>query len=216
MDMSEIEKIKLRLIQNGWNGKKRKEGVAVLEDMEIYGFYVFPLGRIFLEQFGGIKIDGTKYSDEPTNQLQSLRSHIQICKQLKLDEISFLEALQMKKDELLIPIGKEDRYWDISHIYWGESGKVYYSCEDYVGTIAPNLFSYFAQVLGFEKQPRRSDRQEEVFVDYGWYEEIENRIDNGSYTFYAQKRFAQNMGKPNPLIAHDEFTKWLLTISESE
>ncbi len=216
MDISEIEKVKLCLIQNGWNGKKRREGITVLEDMKIFGFYAFPLGQLFLERFGGMKIDGAKCSAEFIKHSQTLRYYIQICKQLKLDQIAFLEALQIKKNELMIPIGKEDRYWDISYIYWGESGKVYYSCEDFVGIIAPNLFSYFAQIFGFEKQPQRDARQEEAFVDYDWYEEIENKIDKGDYVFYAQKRFTQNMGQPNPITTSDEFIKWLITISEDE
>ena len=46
------EKVKQALAQCGWNGSKRQEGIEALEQLDLFGFYLFPAARIFVEQFG--------------------------------------------------------------------------------------------------------------------------------------------------------------------
>lgn len=213
MDIPITSKVMCCLAHNGWNGSKREEGRKILEDIAIFGLYAFPAGQIFLEQFGGLKIIGGKHPEWQSRLPQDFQYCIRIPSSIELCRIGFWEVVQQSKDELIIPIAREHRYWDTLDIYWGESGKVYYSCEDYVGNMASNLVSYFAQVFGFEKSLNKSEWCEESFVDYARYEEIENQVNQGCYVSYAQKRFAQTGGVPNPITASDEFTKWLLSIT---
>jgi hypothetical protein len=45
------EQVKQALAWCGWNGSRRQEGVEALEQLDLFGFYLFPAARIFVEQF---------------------------------------------------------------------------------------------------------------------------------------------------------------------
>ena len=212
MDIPIMSKLKCCFAHNKWTGDKRKEGLEMKEDIELFGLYVFPAGRTFLERFGGLKIIGGEHREWLPMKPRDFQYHIWSSYQLDIYTIGWWEALQQEKNELLVPIATERRYWDDLEIYWGESGKVYYMCGDYIGIRAQNLTSFFAQVFELEENLERSEWCEEIFAEYDWCDEIAEQVNQAKYVTYAQKRFAQNEGIPDPVMATDAFTQWLLSL----
>lgn len=211
------DKVKFCLSLNGWNSAIRTDGLKAINDMSIFGHYIFPAGEAFLKQFGGMSIKGMKFPPwfpQETTEINSYDYHIDITKEVDIWDISFLEILQTKKNELLIPIASEDRIWTIPNIYLSETGKVYYCSEGQIGVEAPDLLSYFAQIFGFVERLKPENRLEETFSEYDLLDNIEKDIDQGTYMLYAQRRFAKNIDVENAKIANDNFTKWLLSISK--
>ncbi len=211
------DKVKFCLYLNGWNSAIREDGLKAIDDMSIFGHYIFPAGEAFLKQFGGMSIKGMKFPPwfpKGTTEISSYDYYIDITKEVDIWEISFLEILQTKKNELLIPIASEERIWTIPNLYLSETGKVYSCSEGQIGVEAPNLLSYFAQIFGFVERLSPENRHEKIFSEYDLLDNIEKDIDQGVYMLYAQRRFAKNVGVENAKIADDSFTKWLLSISE--
>ena len=216
MNISTQDKVMYCLWLNGWKNKARNAGTKVLQDFEIFEYYVFPVARKFLTQFAGLTINGTRNPvwQNGIPKEQQYKYQVNITKEVDITDIAISEALQIKKDELLIPIAWEDRFWVMPTLYLSETGKVYYSYEGNIGIEANNLCSYFAQVFGFEPKLRSEDKKEEVFADYEQISQIEDDLNQGNYISYAQKRFSRNGGVPNPLTADDDFTKTFLATTD--
>lgn len=213
MDIGVQDKVLYSLLLNGWENKVQHTGIKVLEDFRIFDYYVFPAARNFFLQFAGLTINGMKNPawGKGLPREKQYKYQVDIAEEVDIADIAISEALQIKKDELLVPFAWEDRFWVAPTLYLSETGKVYYSYEGYVGVEANNLMSYFAQVFGFEMRLREEDKKEEVFADYELISQIEDHLDQGDYISYAKKRFSKNGGAPNPLTANDDFTKTFLT-----
>lgn len=216
MDISVQDKVLYSLLLNGWENKAQHTGVKVLEDFEVFDYYVFPTARNFFLQFAGLTLNGMRNPiwGQGIPREQHYKYQADIIDEVDVTEIAISEALQIKKDELLVPIAWEDRFWVMPTLYLSETGIVYYFYEDYIGVEANNLYSYFAQVFGFEIKLSVEDKKEEVFADYELISQIEDALNQGTYISYAQKRFSRNGGMPNPLTADDDFTKTFLTAAD--
>lgn len=68
-----------------------------MEDIELFGLYVFPAGRTFLEYFGGLKIIGGEHREWLPMKPRDFQYHIWSSYQLDIYTIGWWEALQQKK-----------------------------------------------------------------------------------------------------------------------
>ena len=215
------EKVKQALAQCGWNGSKRQEGVEALELMDLFGFYLFPAARIFVEQFGGMWMKGgflpPRSDRKKTLTLIGWRTpdhELAYCESWFLPTV---EVIQLQRKELLLAIGNVDhgdRYWSSELIYWSENGKVYGETEGQFEEIAPNLFDFFAQFFGLkeEYQPFLDWNPDKNYEDYALADKIEAEMNQETYASYAQKRFAKNGDVPDPIESQDAFTQWMLSM----
>ena len=207
------DKVKYCLSLFGWTGEKRAEAQSVFQDMEHYNYYIFPAARIFLERFAGLQIE---------YELRALSKPTELYPNIFTDsfdecDFAFVEALQIFKNELLIPVVRTGEM----DILLGESGMVHYwNCDDTTGIFPEDLFSVLSSmVFSLEKDiwfcTTLEDRQEVSWWDQGLMDDIEAQVNEGTYVSYAQKRFAKNNNVPNPLVGKDPFTQWLLTLDQS-
>ena len=207
------DKVKYCLSLFGWTGEKRAEAQSVFQDMEHYNYYIFPAARIFLERFAGLQIE---------YELRALSKPTELYPNIFTDsfdecDFAFVEALQIFKNELLIPVVRTGEM----DILLGESGMVHYwNCDDTTGIFPEDLFSVLSSmVFSLEKdiwfRTTPEDRQEVSWWDGDLMDDIEAQVNEGTYVPYAQKRFAKNNGVPNPLVGKDPFTQWLLTLDQS-
>lgn len=97
MDIPIMSKLKCCFAHNKWTGDKRKEGLEMMEDIELLGLYVFPAGRTFLERFGGLKIIGGEHREWLPMKPRDFQYHIWSSYQLDIYTIGWWEALQQKK-----------------------------------------------------------------------------------------------------------------------
>lgn len=200
------DKVKYCLSLFGWTGEKRPQAEQIFQDMAQFHYYIFPAGRIFIERFGGLQIKNTvedlvfpyKYSFD-------------------IEDFVFCEALQIFKNELLIPIVSLD---DEMYIFLGESGRVHYWVSDVTGILPDNMFSVLASLVFFLEKYTfvwmipEGEGQKTLWWDQNIMDCIENEFYNGTYVTYAQKRFAKNGGVPNPMTGKDAFTQWLFSLDE--
>ena len=207
------DKVKYCLSLFGWTGEKRAEAQSVFQDMEHYNYYIFPAARIFLERFAGLRIE---------YELRALSKPTELYPNIFTDsfdecDFSFVEGLQIFKNELLVPVMKT---WDM-YILLGESGRVHYwNCDNTTGILREDLFSvFYSRLFLLERsiwfRTTKKDRQEVSWWDDDLMGDIEAQVNEGTYVSYAQKRFAKNNGVPNPLVGKDPFTQWLLTLDQS-
>lgn len=215
------ERVKQALARCGWNGSKRQEGVEALEQLDLFSYYLFPAARIFVEQFGGMRMRGAFFP--PRSEVE--KTLILIGWRTPDNEPAYceswflptVEVIQLQRDELLIEIGcveHGNRYWSSELIYWSENGKVYGETEGQFEEIAPNLFDFFAQFFGLkeEYQPFLDWNPDKNYEDYDLSDKIEAEMNQETYVSYARKRFAKNGGVPNPITAQDSFTQWMLSM----
>lgn len=215
------EKVKQALAQCGWNGSKRQEGIEALEQLDLFGFYLFPAARIFVEQFGGMQMKGAFLPPRSdVKKEMTLIGWRTPANELAYCEPWFLptvEVIQLQRDELLIEIGNVDhgdRYWSSELIYWSENGKVYGETEGQFEEIAPNLFDFFAQFFGLKEEyrPYLDWNPDKNYEDYALADKIEAEMNQETYVSYAQKRFVKNGDVPDPIESQDAFTQWMLSM----
>ena len=210
LNYSVEDKVKYCLSLFGWTGEKRPKAKSVFQDMEHYNYYIFPAARIFLERFAGLQIE----YEFPTLGQSTERFPNTFTDSFDECDFAFVEALQIFKNELLIPVVRTGEM----DILLGESGRVHYwNCDDTTGIFPEDLFSVLSSmVFSLEKdiwfRTTPEDRQEVSWWDQGLMDDIEAQVNEGTYVPYALKRFAQNNGVPNPLVGKDPFTQWLLTL----
>lgn len=196
------DKVKYCLSLFGWTGENRPEAEQIIQNMEQLKYYIFPAAYIFLNRFAGLRIS---YSADGFK--------IPFVNTFDIYDFCFCEALQAFKDELLVPVATLDEM----DIFWGESGKVHYWNSDRTGIIPGDMFSFLSSMLfGLEKDiwfsTTPEDRKEVPWWDEDLLNDIETKVNNGNYIPYAQRRFIQNGGIPNPVMATDAFTQWLLSL----
>ena len=201
LDYGVEDKVKYCLSLFGWTGEKRPEAELFLQDMATFHYYLFPAARIFLDRFGGLQIYDGK------DKLTFLQEY-----PFDIYDFSFLEAFQIFKNELLVPVIKLDEM----EIFLAESGNVYYWGYDLTGVFPGDLFSVLSSMVFHLDRDlwlctTREERQEVLWWDQNLMDHIENETNAGTYIPYAQKRFAQNAGIPNPMTGRDAFTQWLLS-----
>ena len=222
METALEEQVKQALARCGWDGSKRQEGIEALEQLDLFGVYLFPAARIFVEQFGGIQMKGGFFRPKSDVKKELIligwRTPSREISGCELWELPVVEVIQLQRDELLIEIGvveHGDRYWSSEFIYWSENGKVYGETEGQFEEIAPNLFDFFAQFFGLkeEYQPFLDWDPDKNYEDYNLSDKIEAKMDQGTYISYAQKRFAKNGGIPDPIQSQDSFTQWMLSMA---
>ena len=213
LNYSVEDKVKYCLSLFGWTGEKRPEAKSVFRDMEHYNYYIFPAARIFLERFAGLRIE---YEFPAISKPTELYPNI-FTDSFDECDFSFVEGLQIFKNELLVPVMKT---WDM-YILLGESGRVHYwNCDNTTGILREDLFSvFYSRLFLLERsiwfRTTKKDRQEVSWWDDDLMGDIEAQVNEGTYVSYAQKRFAKNNGVPNPLVGKDPFTQWLLTLDQS-
>lgn len=211
LDYSMEDKVKYCLSLFGWTGEKRPEAKSIIQDMEHFNYYVFPAAQVFLERFGGVQIKfNVKNSDDVIVPFVS-----SFVDSFDIDDFCFCEALQIFKNELLVPVIKVEEMM----IFLGESGRVHYWNSDFTGILPADLFSVLASMvflLGTDLwlSTTPEDRQEVLWWDDALMDSIEAQVNRGTYIPYAKKRFAQNGSIPNPMVGKDSFTKWLLTLEK--
>lgn len=223
MNISTEEKVKYCLAaRRGWTGETQKDGLRAIEFLEQFDYYIFPAARIFLEKFGGMEIQGMDMERglHFTRLAELLVTGIDTVDFEDECSISNFYVLEIHKNELLIPVGR-DTLWGGTYsgyrtVFWGESGAVYATNEGCVQIIASDMFSYFAQLFGFEKvtPPPLPSGYWESYENWDLADKIEEEMIAKTHISYAQKRFAQNGGVPNPIMAKDAFTQWMLSMKK--
>ena len=140
MKISNDEKIKYYLSMQGWSGAIQPKGLEFLKLCEQFGCYIFPAARTLWKQFGGLSIHSRFHFDSTEFEGLFIGND-----SFDIDDVIELELLELKKNELLIPVGV-DTLWGTYNgyrtVYWGESGKVYVTNEGFIYTIAQDMFSY--------------------------------------------------------------------------
>lgn len=88
-----------------------------------------------------------------------------------------------------------------------EKIKYYLSMQGWSGAIQPKGLEFLKLCEQFVWEC-----ENENYEDYDLCDQLGVELNNHTYVSYAQKRFMENRGVPNPIIAKDTFTQWILSM----